>query len=54
MGHIEGSQDGDLHTEHGEHVTTARTSSGHALELHERRIRAHLDAHRRQRNEETA
>jgi hypothetical protein len=46
MTHIEGTQDRDLHDENGEHISTARTANGTAVARHERRIRAHMEAHR--------
>lgn len=47
MGHIYGMRDADLHLEDGvEHRGTARTANGRDLEQHERRIRAHMAAHK--------
>ena len=37
--------DGDLHHPDGSHRTTARTANGSDVERHERRIKAHLEAH---------
>ena len=37
--------DKDLHDENGEHRSTPPTANGHALELYERRILAHLADH---------
>lgn len=47
MSHIPDTLDADLHDEYG-HISTAPTTNGHELANHERRIRAHLEAHRRQ------
>ena len=37
--------DADLHYEDGSHRTTPPTADGHQVELYERRIRRHLEAH---------
>lgn len=37
----------DLHNPDGSHVGTARTTNGRDLEQHERRIKAHLEEHKR-------
>lgn len=37
--------DADLHHDNGEHRTTSPSTSGTAIANHERRLRAHLEAH---------
>lgn len=46
MGHIN-RRDGDLHNEHGEHLSTPATADGRVLASHERRLSEHLSEHRR-------
>jgi hypothetical protein len=40
--------DADLHNDDGSHRSTPPSTSGHQLELYERRLRRHLDQHHEQ------
>lgn len=48
MGHISGQNDADLHNVDGSHRTTAPTADGRRVAQYERRIAAHMQAHKQQ------